>query len=117
MGLTWDVPPTEAIPALVDAYVAAIRSRVRMLVDYYAAVIEAWMKENAPWTDRTSNARQTLAAQVEELAHDMLSILLAGGVDYFVYLELGHQGRYAIIAPALDRFGPMLWADLRAMLS
>lgn len=115
--MTWDNPPADAWTSLADAYVNRIRIEVRNLVDYYAGVMEQWMKINAGWTDRTGNARQTLSAQVEAISRDMMEIILAGGVDYFIWLELANAGRFAIIGPALDYFGPLLWADLRRILS
>lgn len=75
------------------------------------------MKSNASWTDRTGNARQSLNAEVEDMAMDMVEIVLSHGVEYGIYLELSHGGAYAIIAPAVDVFAPRIWADVRAMLS
>lgn len=116
-GLVWKRTPSTMLDALVNDYIARIRQAVLQVAQYYAAQIEAWMKQNAPWTDRTSNARQTLSAEVEQLSLDMFEIVLAGGVDYFVWLELGHAGRFAIIGPALDLWGPRVWADIRLLLS
>lgn len=134
MAATWDQAPDAVwLPALED-YLNIIRQQVDRLVHHYAAEIEAWMKEKAPWFpfdgwdggrvvplppgySTTGNARQTLSAEVERMALDMWSILLAGGVDYFVWLELANQGRYAILGPAIEHFGPLLFADLQAILS
>jgi hypothetical protein len=116
MSFRWSTPPRTAWGDLSAAYVLAIRNGVRAIAQRRAPEIEAWMKENAPWTDRTGNARQTLSAEVEDATLDMVSILLAGGVEYQIFLELAHGGNWAIIAPAVDYWGPILWADVRAML-
>lgn len=117
MSFQWQVTPTRTFGELTDAYIAAIRNGVRQLALRRAPEIEAWMKANAPWTDRTANARQTLVAEVEDAALDMVEIVMAGGVDYQIFLELSNGGAYAIIAPAVDHWGPIVWADVQALLA
>lgn len=124
MSFSWSVTPTQAWGGLANAYVLAIRRGVRAIAERYAPEIEAHMKANATWTDRTGNARQTLTAVVEELGLDMLAVILAHGMIYGSYLEgytpEGREtmqgGRFAIIAPTLDEFGPRIWADVQALL-
>lgn len=116
MSLTWDKTPGEAFEELTTAYIAAIRRGVRAIADRRAPEIEAWMKAEAIWIDRTSNARQTLYAEVNEIAMTAVTILVSHGVDYGTYLELSHGGAYAIVTPALDRFIPIIWSDVQAML-
>lgn len=115
MGFKWDVPPDEAFTQLADAYATAVHTGVRAVVQRYAPEVEAWMKSNAPWTDRTGNARQTLHTEVEEVVNEMVSLILAGGVEYQIYLELSNGGRFAIIGPALDYFAPKIWADVQGL--
>lgn len=117
MPFTWEVTPSTAFEALTDAYIESIRAGVRTLAHRYAAEIENYMKANAPWTDRTSNARQTLTATVEDISMDMVQITLAHGVEYGIYLELAHAGVWGIISPTIDVFGPRLWADVQRLLN
>lgn len=116
MSFQWRVRPTTAWTGLADDYVRRIRRGVRLLAERYAPEIEAYMKAEALWTDRTGNARQTLSAEVEQTAEDMVTIILAHGVDYGIWLELAHGGNWAIINPTIDVFGPRIWADVQAML-
>ena len=116
MGFTWKVPPEKAFPELATAYTRAIDAAVLQLANSYAPEIAAWMKQNAPWTDRTGNARQTLDSEVIELAHSIV-IAFGHGVDYGKYLENSNAGKYAIIGPALDYFAPRIWADVRGLFS
>lgn len=60
---------------------------------------EQWMKTNAPWTDRTTDARTGLAADVEQEG-DAWRVVLHGGVDYQFWLETRWNGRFAVIGPA-----------------
>jgi hypothetical protein len=90
---------------------------VRAIADRWAPEIQNWMKENAPWTDRTGNARQGLYTEVQDVANVMVSIILSHGVDYGLFLEVSNQGRYAIINPAIDHFGPKVWADVKRIMA
>jgi len=77
-------------------------------VKYWDGPIEAWMKHNAPWNDRTTNARNGLFAKAQREADKLFSIVLGHIVDYGVYLEDGTENMRArpIIRPAMDLFGP-----------
>lgn len=116
MPLVWQRTPGVAFPALADAYAAAIHRGVVAIAQRRAPEIADWMKENAPWQNITGEARRTLRTEVEELAGGMVKIILAGGVEYFVFLELSNAGRFSIISPALDYWTPRVWADVRALL-
>lgn len=70
------------------------------LIDYQASRSEAWMKANARWTDRTTNARNSLYTATRH-SRGRHEILLSHGVHYGIYLETRFAGRYEIINPAL----------------
>lgn len=116
-GFHWVVPPDQAFPELADEYTKAIHKGVYAIGQRYAPLIENWMKDNAPWTDRTANARQSLWTEVTDVANQMVSIILSHGVYYGIFLELNNAGRYAIINPAIDHFAPLIWSDVQRMLS
>lgn len=116
MGFKWDVPPDEALVDLTKAYSKAVNDAVYKIALRYAPEIEAWMKSNAPWKDRTGNARQTLNSEAaQDLAFDLVAIFFRHGMEYGRFLELGNGGRYAIIGPAMDHFGPKIMADIQAL--
>ena len=119
MGIVWQVTPDQAFTELVDAYENEIHDAIKQIADRYAPDIEAWMKSNAPWTDRTGNARQSLKTEVQEVASIMVGIHLSygnpGEIDYGIFLELSNGGAYAIIGPALDYFAPKIWADVQRL--
>lgn len=116
MPFTWQRRPTEAFPALTEAYAQAIHRGVVQLAERYAVEIEAWMKDNAPWQDQTGNARQSLHTEVADIANQAVFILMSHGVEYGIFLELAHGGNYAILTPALDYFMPRIWRDVNALL-
>lgn len=116
-SINWQNPPDKAWGELADAYRAAIHQGVQAIAQRWAPEIENWMKENAPWTDRTGNARQTLHTEVQSVAGNMVRIIMAHGMEYGIWLEVRHAGRYAIIGPALDHFAPKIWQDVVRMVS
>ena len=109
----------------IEAYGRSVQEAVRQVANYWKAKLEEYAKENAPWTDQTANARQSLRAylndevpeksgaedavdypQAEELARDCVQIFLSHGMTYGKWLELKNSGRYAIIWPTIERFLP-----------
>lgn len=117
MSVEWTKRPEDALSELTDAYARAIQRGLVALGLRYAPQIEAWMKKNAVWTDRTGNARQTLWSDVMEVGTQAVVIILSHGMDYGVFLELANAGTYAIITPALDHFAPRIWRDVQRMMS
>lgn len=58
--------------------------------------LEAEAKEEAPWNDRTGNARNSLKGGADPYP-DGVKIYLSGNMEYSKYLELGFDREYAII--------------------
>ena len=77
---------------------------------------ESWMKQHAPWTDRTANARNGLFAK-PEARDDQVRIVFSHTVPYGVWLEIRWEGRYAIIMPAVKEFALQWVALLNRMAS
>lgn len=116
MGFKWTVAPTDVFPQMASKYTQAIFQSGRQLAQQNAREMEEWAKANAPWQDRTGAARQGLTATVEETGQ-IGTITLSHGVPYGIWLEVANQGRFAIIARAIDVFGPKFMQDLQQMLS
>lgn len=112
MGFKWIVAPTDVFPQMAHKYTQAIFHGTQRVLQEQAAEMEAWAKANAPWQDRTGAARAGLHATVEGNA-----ITLAHGVDYGLWLEIANQGKYAIIAPAIDYWGPRIMGELQHMIA
>ncbi len=90
------------VAARMMEYQRRVKQAVQQVAEYWAAVFEAYAKENAPWTDRTGNARQSLWTEVRDLARDTVALYLSHGVEYGVQLETRFGGRYAIIWPTME---------------
>lgn len=82
-----------------------------------AVELEAQMKRNRPWTDRTGMAKATLNAKVSRPRNDVVRITLAHGVSYGVDLEMKHGKQYAIVGPTVRQEGPRLISGLSGLMS
>lgn len=90
---------------------------VLMYASTKAVEIEAKMKQNRPWTDRTGMAKATLNTKVTRPNDNTIRIVLAHGVDYGIWLELAHGKNYAIIGPTIEQEGPRVISDLDNLIS
>ncbi len=79
---------------------------------------EEYMKANAPWTDRTGDARRGLKATVSWSKAGYVSTMeLSHSVYYGVYLELSMEKRFAIIEPTVRVKGPDLMSGVGAIMT
>lgn len=87
-------------------YTAVVRSVLLRLGQYIAGeLLEPYAKTNAPWDDRTGNARETLWSRAFAMAEEAVVIRLAHGMKYGVFLETRWAGKYSV-----------LWATIQAHL-
>jgi HK97 gp10 family phage protein len=83
------------------------------LCQHWDGPIEAHMKHNAPWRDRTTNARNGLAARGVKVSKTVFAIILSHAVSYGIYLERGTRYMRArpIINPTIDLYSPRVMAS------
>jgi hypothetical protein len=65
--------------------------------------MEAYAQENAPWADRTGEARAGLTAEVDADRGNVY-VSLFHTVEYGRWLETIQAGRFAIIMPTIEQF-------------
>lgn len=104
-AIRWIEPPSKLAKA-IEQYGEKVMVAVKALADFVATEAQNDMRSNAPWTDRTGNARSGLYAEAERFAKHVVVIHLSHGVDYGIWLEIKNGGRYAIVAPTLERLYP-----------
>ena len=114
MGFRWTRPPSQAWNK--QLYMQTLTRAVTGLLESYAPRIEADAKTNAPWTDRTSNARQTLAAFVYTPKSGVVVLVLKQHMSYGVFLELSRGGKYAIVMPTLQLYYRPIWDDVKQVV-
>lgn len=90
---------------------------VLMYASTKAGELQAKMKINRPWTDRTGMAKTMLDAKASRVSDDVIRITLMHGVEYGLWLELAHEKNYAIIAPTITSEGPKIIEDLGNLMS
>ncbi|UVK63820.1 minor capsid protein [Gordonia phage LilyPad] len=86
---------------------------IKKIVEYHAAQGEIDMKTNAPWTDRTTAARNGLHTIVQHKDKGHYTIIFSHSVHYGIWLEVKFSGRDAIIMPTVLSRGRALMKDLR----
>lgn len=69
---------------------------------------ESQAKRNAPWTDRTGNARKSITGSGPEVTPTNMRAALAIGMYYGVFLELSNGGKYRIVWPTVLQVGSRL---------
>jgi hypothetical protein len=98
-------PRMLALPLVVDA-------AVEELLEELAEEVQEYARTHASWDDRSGEAREGLTAEVvdEGLFHN--SIVLYHTVDYGIWLEIRWNGKYAIILPTIEHYGPIVMGRL-----
>lgn len=84
-----------------------------------AEEMQRYMKQNHRWKNRTGNAERGLYGKVITSRKKYVTTIEIGhGKDiwYSVYLENYYGGRFAIIKPTLNLFGPMVMNDMNNIM-
>ncbi len=115
-GVKWIVQPSQMFEMVTIAGQQNAEAVALSIARAYAPEIQQWLQANAPWSDRTGEARRGLTTEIEYVVGQVVRIWLNHGVWYGVYLEFAHAGRYQLLSPALDYFIPKIMADLQAEL-
>lgn len=76
--------------------------------------MEDYAKANAPWQDRTGNAREGLAGSSGANQY-VYWIRLTHSVHYGVYLERGMELRFEIIRPTMNLYSNRVWEILEEL--
>lgn len=92
-----------------------LQEKIMITLERYAPEIEGYMKVNAPWSDQTSNARNGLAARAFDEGNSK-GIVLYHQVPYGLWLEVKFSGRYAIILPTIEEYGPRVMSSVKNLL-
>lgn len=123
IGFIWS-NPVEKVTLDMSRHVEETTRRiVREELQHATPQAESHMKQNAPWQDRTGNARQSLHAEFEDFNkspnQSLASIVLSYGaaITYAPYLEYGWQGRYSIIQPTLAAYTTLIMGRIRSKIN
>lgn len=68
-----------------------------------------YAKQNAPWTDRSGNARAGLFAKASAVnGGEAFELVMAHSMFYGIYLESRFSGKFAILMPTINYIGQLL---------
>lgn len=84
-----------------------IERAINLVFDYMETATESKMRADAPWTDRTGNARAGLRARHVQDGNTH-TLVMFHTMPYGFWLEVAHDGKYAIIGPTQQWAGPQL---------
>jgi hypothetical protein len=132
-GFRWVIPPEKELVPNIGAYGQKIFVAVQAAATYWGQSIQDEARVNAPWMDRTGNARGglffavdgfglspvtgTVTPEAQGLISDVtiesgsdntLIITLGHSVFYGKFLELSNGGRYAVIMSTMEKNLPGL---------
>jgi hypothetical protein len=86
------------------------------IVEQVAEEVQDYAQQNAPWEDRTGEARDGLTAESFEDG-GILTIVLYHTVEYGVWLEVRNSGEYAIIIPTIEQMGPVVMGAVSTLFT
>lgn len=118
-GIRWQRPPSELATA-IERYGDRVLTTVAAIAQYTATQMQNEAKANAPWTDRTGNARTGLFGTSEaDFASKVATIYLSHGatINYGVWLELSASGKYSCIMKVMQSHYEPLMQMLREAFS
>lgn len=88
-----------------------VKKAIEMAGSQQAMTLERYAKMNRPWTDRTSNARNSIKG-TSGWQKDSYIIMVSGNVEYFKHLELARERRYSILPGTVRRHAPNMIKQL-----
>lgn len=104
---------TEVLNAL-QSLESGVQTSVLENANDMAEYLEQRAKAGAPWQNQSGRARASIKGSAT-VAGGHCQIVISGNTDYFPYLELGKEGRFAILWPTIwEQSGHVLrrFADL-----
>lgn len=94
------------------AFPGKINQALDGIMQYHEPQVARYMKDNAPWTDRTANARNGLDAKAYS-DQNVHGIVAFHQVPYGIWLEVSNSGKYRIIVPTIISQGQEVMRTVR----
>lgn len=96
------------IEEAIGKYEKFVQAGLFAITEKGAVDAEKFMRINAPWNDRTTNARNGLRARAVHQTNEKHSVVLFHTMPYGVWLEVVQDGKNQILWPTVMEFGPRL---------
>ncbi len=114
VSIVWNVSLYD-LAARVKEYGEKLVKAIHELGDYFAGILEGYAKTNAPWTDRTTIARQGLTGVAQKAAAGV-AIILYHKATYGIWLEVKNAGAYGIILQTMEAHHGAVMASCRDLI-
>lgn len=101
-GIVWTA---DTLTPGMAGFAVAVTAGVEEIMEQMAEEVQNYAQTNAPWEDRTGEARDGLTAEAEGGAFEHI-ITLFHTAEYGIWLEIRNSGEYAIIIPTIEQMGP-----------
>lgn len=95
---------TDKLMKNMDAFKLQVVGKVENAMEKTIMESESEAKREAPWTDRTGNARNSITGTPPNRNAMRIQSHLYIGMFYGVFLELSNRGKYRVIWPTLEAF-------------
>jgi hypothetical protein len=92
----------------LKALLPKVDAGVDLAFDFMEAQAASYARANAPWTDRTGNARAGLKAKHTAVPMVEHTLIIYHTMPYGIWLEVRWSGRYAIVGPTMFHIAPLL---------
>jgi len=83
---------------------------------YHEPQLRTAAKHDAPWRDRTGNARQGHDTKISMIEPHVYQLVLFNKISYAFWLEVRWSGKYANIMPTIRWYAPKVFASYRKLL-
>lgn len=100
----------------LELYASGLKSQANLAAQEIATLLEGYAKAHHPWTPRTGATTVSIRGTVVEASEEIIRVVLSAGMDYDIYLELFHEGRWAWLWPAITANIDTIRAILRKRL-
>ena len=88
----------------------------RRAMERLAEEVQEYMQDNAPWNDRTGDARAMLQAlAIHDEREGASTVWASHGAEYGIYLEIFNAGELAIIMPTIEIFSSRMISTVREL--
>ena len=102
-------------PGLI-AFPVRLAAALWTLMEFNETKVQDHMRSTAPWTDRTGNARQGLFAKAFKDAGEV-GIVAYHTMPYGIWLEVKHEGQYAVITPTVPLEGARIMQEVSKLIT
>lgn len=113
----WSTSPVQTFPNGFRIWSIRKRAQIHSTLLGLLPAMHQWIWENAPWEDVTGDARFEFVVEIDRTTlTNTVTFRHGDDIYYGQYLELHNEARFSVIDPALDYWGPKIFAIIQALM-